>query len=111
MQHVIQIKNGIIKHGNVNVKIIISVKKVIVEILAHVHVPLKIVADTSVTNCDEIIIVMDIVSTKKTNAVATNVPSTSSIGSFISDHVNVDNYCYLLLLCKTKSNSVIISTT
>ena len=27
VQHVIQIKNGIIKHANVNVKIIISVKK------------------------------------------------------------------------------------
>ena len=37
VQHVIQIKNGIIKHVNVNVKII-SVKKIIVAILAHVFV-------------------------------------------------------------------------
>ena len=33
--NVIQIKNGIIKHFNVNVKIIISAKKIIVRILAH----------------------------------------------------------------------------
>ena len=33
-----QIKNGIIKLGNVNVKIIISVKKIIVGILAHIFV-------------------------------------------------------------------------
>ena len=38
VQHVIQIKNGIMKHVNVNVKIIISVKKIIVGILAHVFV-------------------------------------------------------------------------
>ena len=37
VQNVIQIKNGIIKHVNVNVKII-SVKKIIVAILAHVFV-------------------------------------------------------------------------
>ena len=33
-----QIKNGIIKLDNVNVKIIISVKKIIVGILAHIFV-------------------------------------------------------------------------
>ena len=37
-QHVIQIKNEIIKHANVNVKIIISVKKIIVGVLVHVFV-------------------------------------------------------------------------
>ena len=31
-------KNGIIKHVNVNVKIIVNTKKIIVEILAHVFV-------------------------------------------------------------------------
>ena len=36
VQHVIQIKNGIIMQVNVNVKIIISAKKIIVKILAHV---------------------------------------------------------------------------
>ena len=38
VQHVIQINNGIIKHVDVNVKTIISVKKIIVGILAHVFV-------------------------------------------------------------------------
>ena len=38
VQQVIQIKNGIIKHVSVNVKIIISEKKVLVGILAHVFV-------------------------------------------------------------------------
>ena len=38
VQHVIQIKNGIIKHVNVNVKIIVRAKKIIVGILAHVFV-------------------------------------------------------------------------
>ena len=38
VQHVIQIKNGIIKHVNMNVKIIISAKKIKVGILAHVFV-------------------------------------------------------------------------
>ena len=35
VQHVIQIKNRIIKYVYVNVKIIVSAKKVIVGILAH----------------------------------------------------------------------------
>ena len=38
VQHAIQIKNGIIKEVNVNVKVIISVKKIIAVILAHVFV-------------------------------------------------------------------------
>ena len=37
-KNVIQIKNGIIKHVNVNIKIIVSAKKIIVGILAHVFV-------------------------------------------------------------------------
>ena len=40
---------------------------------------LKGVADTSVTECDEIIIVMDILSTKMTKTVATIVTSNASI--------------------------------
>ena len=39
----------------------------------------KSVADTSFTKCDEIVIVMDIVSIKKTETIATNVTSTASI--------------------------------
>ena len=38
VQHVIKIKNGSIKHVNVNVKIITSAKNIIVRILAHVSV-------------------------------------------------------------------------
>ena len=34
---------------------------------------LEIIADTSVISCDEIISVMDILSTKQTNTIATNV--------------------------------------
>ena len=40
---------------------------------------LKSIFDTLVTECDEIIIAMDIASTKKTNSIATNVISTASI--------------------------------
>ena len=38
VQYVIQTKNGIIKHVNMNVKIIVHAKKIIVRILAHVFV-------------------------------------------------------------------------
>ena len=61
VQHVIQIKNGIMKHVNMSVKIIVHAKKIIVEIqfyFAH---------------------------------------------SFISDHITIDNYYYLLSLYKTKN--------
>ena len=72
---------------------------------------LKSIANTSVIECDEIITVMDIVSTKMRSTIATNVTSTTSIFSkillyfaysFISDHVTINNYCYVLLLRKTK---------
>ena len=36
--YVIQVKNEIIKHANVNVKVIVDTKKIIVGILAHVFV-------------------------------------------------------------------------
>ena len=38
VQHVIQINNGIIKHFNMNVKIIVSAKMIIVGILANAFV-------------------------------------------------------------------------
>ena len=41
VQHVIQIKNRIMKHVNVNVKIIINTKKITVGILAHVFVRIE----------------------------------------------------------------------
>ena len=56
---------------------------------------------------------MDIVSTKIRDAIATNVMSTASINyhskkvrdcynlhSYISDLITIDNYYYLLSLCK-----------
>ena len=57
---------------------------------------------------------------KKTNAIATNVTSTASINyhckknkrllyfaySSISDHIIIDNYYYLLSLCKTKRYNI-----
>ena len=64
---------------------------------------------------DEIISVMNIVSTKMTNTIAKNVTSTASINCqskkvrdcyilhtvFISDLITIYNYHYLLLLCTT----------
>ena len=83
---------------------------------------LKSVADNLVADCDEIIIVLDIVSTKKTNIIATkraNITSTASINyhrkkskgllylpySFIIDHISIDNF-YLLSLYEAKRYSI-----
>ena len=77
VQHVIQITNGIMKHINLSVKVIVSENEIIVGILAHVFV--KSITDISVIDWDEIIFVIDIVSTKKTNTIATNVKSTACI--------------------------------
>ena len=63
---------------------------------------------------------MNNLSTKWTKTMKTNVTNTASINfhsrkstrllyftyGFISDHINIDNYCYLLLFCKTKRYSV-----
>ena len=88
VQHVIQNKNRIIKHVNVNVKIIVSANKNIVGILAHVFV----------TESDEIVIVTDILSTKqekyysKKNKKNPNVTSTAPTNCH-SEKVRV---CYIL---------------
>ena len=88
VQHVIQNKNRIIKHVNVNVKIIVSANKNIVEILAHVFV----------TESGEIVIVTDILSTKqekyysKKNKKTPNVTSTAPTNCH-SEKVRV---CYIL---------------
>ena len=72
------------------------------------------------TRGDEILIVMDNLSRKKKNIIATNVTSTALTNchskrrkrklyftySFISDHINIDNYYYVLSLCKTKRYSI-----
>ena len=83
---------------------------------------LKSIADTSLTECDEIIIVIDNVSTKKTTI--TNVTGTASISrhtikvrdfyifhSYIINHITIDNnYCYWLSLCKTKRYNIKLKT-
>ena len=77
------------------------------------------------TECDAIVIVMDMVSTKKTNiatkttnTLATNVTTTTSINccgkeskrllyftySFISDQITIDNYNYLPLYTTKRYN-------
>ena len=86
VQYVVQIENIIIAYVNVDVKLLFSAKKIIVRILTHAFVRisikskyLKIIADTIVTGCDEIITFMDRLLTKNTNTIATNVTSTVSI--------------------------------
>ena len=96
----IQNKNEIIKHVNVNVKIIRSVKKIIVGILAFKYLKvlykyLKSAATASVTKCDETLIVMNSLSTKKSITIATkktNIMSTASINY----HIKKVSECYIL---------------
>ena len=81
VQYVIQIKNGMIIHINLNVKLIVRAKKnyswnpstYICENSKY----LKSITDPSMTGCNEIIIVVNNVSTKKT--IKTNVTTTASI--------------------------------
>ena len=70
---------------------------------------IKSTADTSVIACDKIISVMDIKSTKVTNTIATNVTKSCLskkvsdcciLHSYISYHITIGNYYYLLSLCK-----------
>ena len=68
---------------------------------------LKIFAVISMTESDEIINLVDIVSAKKTNTIATNVTSTELTNCqrkryFVGNHITVGNYYYLLLSCKTR---------
>ena len=88
VQLAIQIKNGITKDVNVNVKIIVHANKNYVRnpstCICENSGYLISIADNSVIACDEIISVMDIVSTKMTNIISTNVVSTASI-SFHSE--------------------------
>ena len=66
------------KYVNVSVKIIVCAKKILVGIPSTcICENSKYLKSTSLTECDEIIIVMNNVSTKKT--IATNVTSTVSV--------------------------------
>ena len=53
---------------------------------------LKSIGDTLVTKCDEIIIVINNLSAKKTNIITTNVTSTASI----TYHSKKVRYCYIM---------------
>ena len=68
-------KNRIIQHVNMNVKIIVSAKKIVSwnpsTCICKNDNYLESTANTSLIECDEIISVMDIVSTKMTNTIAT----------------------------------------
>ena len=62
---------------------------------------LKSIADTSAIECDEIITVMDIVSTKNTNIIATNVTSTASINGHskkVRDWYNLHTVLLVIIL-------------
>ena len=67
---------------------------------------LKGVIDTSVTKCDEIVIVMNTLSTKKTNNITTNVTSTASINC----HSKKVRDCYILHLVLLATILVLIIT-
>ena len=69
-------ENRIIKHNKGQSE---CAKKIIFGILIHVFVRIKNIGDTSVIECDEIITVMGIVSTKMTIYIAANVMSTALI--------------------------------
>ena len=60
--------------------------------------------------CNKVIYLIDTVSTKIANTIATNVTKRLQnkkkrflylACSFISNHITIDNYYYLLSLCKT----------
>ena len=87
VQHVIQIKNGIIIHVNVNVKKYRSCKE-----HCSWNPSTCISGNTSLIEYDEVIIVGDIVSRKKKNTVATNVTSTASTNC----HSKTVKDCYIL---------------
>ena len=92
VQLAFQIKNGIMKHVHVSVKVIVHARKIIVGILAHVF--LKIVSIEKILLMIQklcVMNVMDIVSTEMTNTIATNV-STNSDGKKVRYKMD----CYIL---------------
>ena len=68
---------------------------------------LKSIADTSVTDFNEIIFVMDILSTKNANTIATNVTQTASINC----HDEKVRDCYILHTVLLVTILLLISTT
>ena len=92
VQLAFQIKNGIMKHVHVSVKVTVHARKIIVGILGHVF--LKIVSIEKILLMIQklcVMNVMDIVSTEMTNTIATNV-STNSDGKKVRYKMD----CYIL---------------
>ena len=77
VQHIIQIKDGIMIHVSASVKSTGREKKFIVGILIHVF--LRTISDTLVIVGDEIINVRDSLSINVTQTLPTNVKSTISV--------------------------------
>ena len=95
VQHVIQIKNGICqferkKYHKCKKDYSWNPSTCIYENSKY----LKGIADTSVIECDEIITVMDIVSTKSKNTITTNNTSTASMNC----HSKNVRYCYVITI-------------
>ena len=67
---------------------------------------LKSIAETSVIKCDKVLTVMDIVSTKKTNTIATNVTSTASKNC----HSKKVRDCYILRIVLLMMKLLLIIT-
>ena len=84
-KHLIQIKNQIMKHVNVNVKSYRACKRHYIwnpsTCICANSKYLKSKVDDSKILCDEIIYVKYILSTKKRNTIGTNVTSAASINS------------------------------
>ena len=99
VQLAIQIKNGIMKHVNVSVEIILHIKKdyswnpstCICENAKY----LKSSVDDSKIAFDEIIYFMDIVSTNVTSIMSTNVTSTM-LTNFCNKKLGYKMNCYIL---------------
>ena len=79
VQHVIQIKNVIMKHVNVSLKIIVRAKNYSWNPTTCIYengMYLKRISNTSVIVCDEIMNSTDCVSRNVTNTIPTNVTNT-----------------------------------
>ena len=121
LQHIIEIKNGIMGNANKSIKGIMRAKNIIVEILAHVFLKtvgiLKSIVDNSVTACVEIINVMNILSMIVKNTKPTNVTNIAAAKVMSTVPINSDGKkvrckidCYLLqkLLLVTMSLFIIV---
>ena len=72
VQHGIQIKNGIMKNANANVKTIKRAKKMMIGIIVHAVAKIVSIIDDSVITCDEVINIIYSVSKIVTSAMSIN---------------------------------------